>query len=347
MNVLYVGQLWEGGTCVARMRALSACGLTCLPFDTTPYARRFTRIERSILHRANTGRGIWQLNRDLLTRAGAAAFDIVWIDKGVWIYPETLSELRHRAVRRFCVHYTPDAQLVDNRSRHFVRSLALYDLLVTTKAFELDDYKQRGARDVQLVLQGFGPQFRPAAAGLECAPSSNVAFIGHCQPHYADRLRAATLAADGVSVWGQNWPRYAARHAWASAVVKGSGLWGESYPAALRGARIALGLVGKHIPETTTTRSFEIPATGTFMLAERNADHSALFEEGKEAEFFSSDDELADKIRFYLAHDTARQAIARAGRDRSVRSGYSDQNQLKRVLARIFERLGDRTPVAS
>jgi spore maturation protein CgeB len=123
--------------------------------------------------------------------------------------------------------------------------------------------------------------------------------------------------------------------------VQGEGIWGADYPRALRSAKIALGLLSKWIPETTTTRTFEIPATGTFMLAERNDDHAALFEEGKEAEFFASDEELGDKIRFYLANDAARGRIAAAGRARCERSGYSDAHQLRRVLARVGELVGE------
>lgn len=346
MKILYVGQLWQGGTCLTRMQTLAASGNTCIPLDTTPFAQYGSRIERSLLYRANFGRGIRRLNQALQAAAEATHFDILWIDKGVWIYPETLHAMRKRATRTFSVHYTPDAQLVDNQSRHFVQCVPLYDLLVTTKPFELSAYLSIGAREVQLVLQGYGAQFQSAAGGLTSGPSSAVTFVGHYQPHYAERLRAATTATDCLSIWGPNWPRYAARNAWARNAVKGNGLWGESYPAALRGAGIALGLLGKHIPETTTTRTFEIPATGTFMLAERTDDHLALFEEGKEAEFFTSDDELAAKIRFYLAHDAAREAIARAGRERCLRSGYSDQHQLKCVISRICELLGEQPPGA-
>ena len=131
---------------------------------------------------------------------------------------------------------------------------------------------------------------------------------------------------------------------WAQPCVRGDGIWGDRYPIALTCAKIALGLLSKRIPETTTTRTFEIPATGTFMLAERNTDHLAHFEEGKEAEFFTSDDELRDKIRFYLRHDAARIRIAAAGRERCLKSAYSHEHQMRRVFERLRER--NRTAVA-
>ncbi len=342
MRLLYIGQLWKGSTALDRMHALRRLGVDPLGFDTTAFSLAGFRIERSLLFRAQIGRGIIALNRDIQAFASGREFDGIWVDKGVWIWPETLSILKSAAGRRFAVHYTPDAQLLSNRSRHFDNCIPLYDLLVTTKRFELEGYKIAGARDIMLVLQGYGDRFAPVDGISSSDPelSSEVCFIGHCQPHYAARIKAASSVVEGFRVWGPRWPRYARLHAWARPIVQCEGLWGDRYCAALRSTKIALGLLSKVIPETTTTRTFEIPASGVFMLAERNSDHLALFEEAKEAEFFASDEELKDKICFYLANGDARARIAAEGRKRCVKSGYSDQHQLRRVLSRMSELMG-------
>lgn len=341
MRVLYIGQLRPGSTSLARMTCLQRLGLECHPFDVTPFYRMGNRVERSLLARFQIGRGVRALNAQLLRGTHSNAFDIVWIDKGVLIYPETLSVLRSRAAHRFAVHYTPDPQLVHHKSRHFRACIPIYDLAVTTKTFEIDLYKVHGVRDLLLVQQGYGERFAQAAEArtADNGFSYDVCFIGHCEEHYAARLRAATSAAP-AAVWGPGWTRYARRHDWIRPHVKGDGIWGDEYPQALMRSRIALGLLSKQIPETTTTRTFEIPATATFMLAERTADHLALFEEGIEVEFFSSDEEMRDKIRFYIANEAARTTIARAGRQRCLTSGYSDTAQLQRVVDRISAHLG-------
>ncbi len=337
MRILYIGQLWEGGTCVERMRVLEQLGFDILPFDTTPFATAATRIERSLAQRANIGRGISHLNAKLMVLTKEARFDAVWIDKGVWIYPETVTTLRARSERRIAVHYTPDPQILDNRSRHFLQSIPIYDLLVTTKPFELERYRAHHANSILLVLQGYGRQFVPRVpteSDLSCF-SSDVCFIGHCESHYAARMKAVHKETKCIQIWGPRWPRYAQFHPWARPLVRGEGIWGDRYPLALSCAKIAVGLLSKLVPETTTTRTFEIPAIGMFMLAERTPDHLELFEEGEEAQFFADDDELRDKIRFYLGHDAARIQIAAAGRERCLKSGYSVEHQLRRVVEKL------------
>jgi spore maturation protein CgeB len=71
------------------------------------------------------------------------------------------------------------------------------------------------------------------------------------------------------------------------------------------------------------------------MLAERTDDHRRLFEEGREAEFFGSFDELLDKCRHYLEHPEQRCAIAAAGLRRCVDADYSYQARLRQVLAEV------------
>ncbi len=333
MRIFYVGKLWRGTTSLARMETLNDLGHEAVPFDISVFESNASRLVQSIAWRLYAGPMVSAINRALWREAqNLQGIDLIWVDKGVWIYPETLQELKQKT-GAMAIHYTPDSQFWVQRSRYFVAGIPFYDLLVTTKEWEVDAYKRAGAKRVHLTYQGYDSRFYPRTVSEpeRSQYDSDVCFIGHTQPHYAERLKVLSTLGIKLRIWGDQWPAYAKRHSWARGLVS-SGLWGESYPTALACAKIGLGLLGKHIPETSTTRSFEIPATGTFLLAERTELHQQLFEEGKEAEFFSSDDEMIDKAKYYLAHDEARRRIAAAGRARCERSGYSSVELLRRVL---------------
>lgn len=336
-RILYIGQLWQGGTCLERMRLLEGLGCHIVPFDTTPWIAEGSRWGRSLAHRTNWGQPVRGLNH-ALTAFIQTVRDIthIWIDKGRWIYPNTVRFLKEKT-GAIAVHYTPDPQLLHHRSRHFKDCIPLYDLMVTTKSFELSHYKAAGAKQVLMVLQGYDDRFAPCIPSTEAQTElgSDVCFVGHCEGHYARQLQTTRTVTDRLKIWGPQWRRYSRIHSWARKSVVGDGIWGVRYALALASSRIALGLLSKRIPETATTRSFEIPATGVFMLAERTEDHQALFEEGVEAEFFGSEQELAEKIVFYLKHDSLRVKIAAAGHDRCIRSLYHSRFQLERIIRHL------------
>ncbi len=334
MRIFYVGSLRTGLTSLERMKILNGLGYETVPFDISAFTSSASRIVQSVAWRLNAGPVVSKINRVLWREAlNLKGIDLIWVDKGVWIYPETFQYLKE-ATGAQALHYTPDSQILSQRSRHFMASIPLYDLLVTTKEWEVDAYKSAGAKRVFLTYQGYDSRFYPRTVQEpeRSQYDSDVCFIGHRQPHYAQRLKALSTIGVKLRIWGDAWPAYANSHPWAKGLVS-PGLWGESYPVALACAKIGLGLLGKHIPETSTTRTFEIPATGTFLLAERTALHQQLFEEGKEAEFFSSDEEMIDKVKFYVAHDKARRRIAAAGRARCERSGYSCVDLFRQILA--------------
>ncbi|MEO6982634.1 MAG: glycosyltransferase, partial [Edaphobacter sp.] len=81
-------------------------------------------------------------------------------------------------------------------------------------------------------------------------------------------------------------------------------------------------------------KSFEIAACGGFLLAERSQGHMQRFREDEEAVFFTTLDELVQKIRRYLPDEPARQRIAAAGTLRADRDGYHNDHQVSLILER-------------
>jgi spore maturation protein CgeB len=114
-------------------------------------------------------------------------------------------------------------------------------------------------------------------------------------------------------------------------------LAGEEYGRAVAATKINLCFLRKENRDLQTTRTMEIPACGAFMLAERTDEHLALFREGIEADFFSSNEELIRKAKYYLQHDDERVRIAAAGRARCLSSGYDNHSRLGWMIERVLE----------
>jgi glycosyltransferase involved in cell wall biosynthesis len=338
MKILYIGGLFRGSTGLERKKVLEKLGHSIIPFDTDPYVRNRNRIELSFTHRLAWGPAIWSLNRDAVKFAQKAEYDLVWVSKGTWIFPSTVESFK-KSGKATIVHFTPDSQLFLNRTRYFIQSIPVYDVLITSKPWELDNYRNCGARRVVNIPQGVNLElFKPYNISEQKYDRlrSDVCFIGRCESHYRHCIKVIYNTGVKLAVWGP-WQRYFWVCPSLKKVVRGRGIWHEDYAKAICCAKIGLGLLSKLFPETATTRTFEIPACGTFLLAERTDEHLGYFEEGKEAEFFASDEEMQDKIKYYLAHDEEREKIARAGLARCFKSGYSIESRIQQCLDAIFE----------
>jgi spore maturation protein CgeB len=112
---------------------------------------------------------------------------------------------------------------------------------------------------------------------------------------------------------------------------------GQEYVEVICRSKISLGFVSSSNRDQYTMRTFEIPACNGFLLAQRTDRHMELFIEGKEAEFFESTEECADKINFYLEHESARKRIADGGYNRCLKSDYSLNRSLSLALLTVHK----------
>ena len=136
MKVLYVGHYMPG--CTTRMRGeylkalLQPEEFRVVDIDI-PIAETFP-IFRPIGWRFKFGPFIRNINEYAEKQIqDRNEFDLVWIDKGVFIRPQFLEKLKSSS--NTMVHFTPDTAFTHNQSELFYKALLLYDNCITTKSF--------------------------------------------------------------------------------------------------------------------------------------------------------------------------------------------------------------------
>lgn len=274
----------------------------------------------------------------LVEAANQAAFELLWLEKAIFIDAQTLRTLRGRHPDMRIVGFAPDDMNArHNQSRQFVESLQLYHHFFTTKSYNIAELRGLGCPDVRFVGNGYDERFfRPVSIRSSAIAElgGDVGFIGTFEMERGSMIRALAEAGFSVRVWGGDWHKLGRTPE--SLVLEHKPLYWDSFSRAVSSFRINLNFLRKKNRDLQTTRSVEIPACGGFMLAERTDEHLSLFEEGVEAEYFSSPEELVEKCRYYLANESKRRRIAQAGYERCVKSGYSNQRRLQAVFESVF-----------
>lgn len=329
-TIFYVGPLAKPGTCRQRLEAIRRLGYKVYTFDTSPIfwalGQPFEGIGRRL--KCYDLRGV---NRQIVRKAHAISPWLVWVDKGLTISKTTIGTIKAMGAKS--VHYSPDDYMNPiNQSGKLSSALTAYDLVVTTKSYNVAELEEFGVSRVKFIDNAYDPSSHApidearALLDYRC----DIAFIGAYEQERMQSMIYLLEKGYHVTMWTPKWPIGYAKPL--KLDLREGYLNEKEYAKVISASKINLAFLRKVNRDLQTTRSIEIPACGGFMLAERTQEHMNLFEEGREAEFFSSDQELVDKVAYYLSHDTERKGIAQNGRARCVNSGYSNDDRISEVL---------------
>ncbi|WP_373161993.1 glycosyltransferase [Bacteroides uniformis] len=340
LHILSIGGfsgLGESNTCLQRNRILQTFGevdqvdTTAVPFNL--WYRSCNKLFQWGLPISLPD--LCGANKQIKEKIHRNKYDIIWIDKGIIINEDSFIAIKKYAPQAKLIGYSPDYMCArHNQTKAFLASLKFYDVYVTTKSYSVDELKILGCKDVYFVGNSYQEGFhRPyvLTADEQKKYGCAVGFIGAWEKERSDSI--IYLAENGIKIiiWGsKEWEDICTCHE--NIEFRGKELLDETYCKAICGCKISLCFLRKINLDLQTTRSVEIPACGSFMLAERTKEHLAMFEEGKEAAYFSSDKELLEKCRYYLTHEEERKQIAAAGHERCTNSGYSNYDRIRAII---------------
>ncbi|AHM58648.1 hypothetical protein D770_01870 [Flammeovirgaceae bacterium 311] len=334
MKVLYIGQYQTGSTSRMRGEKLKKL-LTPTSFDIIdtyiPFINE-SRLFRSLGFRHKIGPLIRSINRYIEERL-SGNYDFVWVDKGIFITPETTNRIR--TLTYHLVHFTPDPAFMFHNSRLFERSLALYDFAVTTKSFELTHYERLlDKTKIILATQGYDKNVHKPVVDFH-EKKEGLVFIGH---HEVEReVLILHLLNHGVKVAlaGIKWENFVKKNNHNHYLTYlGPSIYQDAYVKTLSAYQFGLGLLSKWIPEKHTTRTLEIPACGTALLTERNEETKSFYKED-EVIFFDTHFELVEKIKYYQTNLQELEALTQRGNVCVTKQGYDYESILHRILQQI------------
>jgi hypothetical protein len=358
LKIIYIGDLNYGATALMRFNALKKIGHDVYGINSSQNFSHniFTKVMSRILWRLGSPVDFINLNSNLIDIFENVNPDLVWVDKGQLLRRRTIQRLRKISSKTQFVHYNPDDPFGSfgmSSWRYFLEALSSYDFHFVPRNENIEEYESYGAKKVLYIFPsrgfdreihalhmsvvrdfpawGYDPnihQPQKTKKKILASFTADVGFLGAFENDRAEHI--LYLAKRGIKIRiPKNWP---AKYMHENLLLSPYDVIGKDYSMALSCFKICLCFLRKGNRDKHTSRSIEIPAGGNFLLAERTNEHQALFEEDKEAVFFSTPEELYEKVKFYIKNEKSRIKIAQAGQARCHISGYDYVTRMKKMI---------------
>lgn len=345
------GEIYE----LAWFKALRDLGIHAELFDTHSYIPRNLagRLEQRYL----IGPHIGKVNRMVVERIREMRPDVAHFYQGHHYTAETIAQVA-KITFTSGLHCDDPFGRPDRREyRHLTKALPNYDGYHVFRQCNVDEAAAYGVKRVRVLTMYYIPWMHYPCLLSESEQrdfGSDVVFAGHMEPD----LRIECLSR--VARAGLNCRIFGGKAEWRSALPHDVyqtvqpifHVRGADYRLAICASKIGACFFSKWNRDQYTTRSWEIPACGVFLLSERTPAMQEFYREGKEAEFFEGPEEFIDKVQFYLRNDAARRQIAATGYARVVTSGNDIYSRMRQWLADVTEwrdekQLESKLPVTS
>lgn len=348
LRILATAETWHGANSYSYARGFRRAGhSTSVVAEEWFIAAGWRSTPLKVLRRALWPLIVKEFNAALVREAELLRPHLLFVFKGYIVTPATIEAVQKLGA--VAINLWPDVSVMTHGPL-IPRTLPAYDWVFTTKTFGIVDMRrQLGVERASFIPHGFDPEVhRPMTldAGDFDRYACDVSFIGTWSPKKQRLLeRLAQHRPDlRLRVWGHQWQPAEPS---LGAAIMGRGVLGAEYAKAIAASKINLGILsevraGASDGDRITSRTFQIPAAGGFMLHESSDEIDQYFVDGAECATFSDGDDMADKVGFYLAHDDERRRVAAAGRARCLASGHSIDDRVATVVAKARELLAGR-----
>lgn len=306
MNILVYGNDWENSLGRMVYRA----------FDELGNRVRFVNDIDHTWFSFQKTRGSKDCKVDLLKEAKDFLPDLIFIIKGSELDRKFLNKLSE--FTDCLINWYPDNPFEKGsepiRDENFLDAVQAYDIILTWSSQLIPKLEEEGAGKVERLPFAYDPKFHsPSEAVPEY--SCDVAFIGGWdkkRQHHLERLLDFDLQVRG-DAW--RWRTFNLR---LQRKIKGSTVKGPEYGKAISSAKIVINILRDQNEnvEGHNMRTFEVPATQSLQVTTRTSGQKEFFPEGDSCVMFDNEDELREKISYYLQNEEERNNVAMSGYDK-------------------------------
>lgn len=288
-------------------------------------------LSRSLLQRASW-RLAWQIrartaNQKLVETAKQFQPDLTFVVFPLLMQPNTIKALKKNGL--VFVFFTDNP--LDNHHTHtnvwVTQGLYLWDAIFIWSQQLVKQICALGITNV--FYHPFCSDTKHHYPQRQNNPDYDVAFIGNWDDSCKREKYLKAISNYRLGIWGSKYWQTNCKEAMVGRLHKGMCSY-EEIPQILGSAKIGLNILRPQNEMGHNIRTFEIPVSGTLMLSEKNSELLDLFAEDREAVYFSSSEELRQKVAYLLKDSNAIKSIAKAGYKKALKHTISQRiNDIK------------------
>lgn len=235
-------------------------------------------------------------------------YNAIIIIKGNHIFPISIYLARFYCKKSPIISWSLDNMIKKHNSSFFFRySIPLYDIIYTTKSNTINLFKNLKSRRVEFITQAFS-KFEHYPDDYSKDYDYGILFIGSPEDDRIEKLKFLSEKNIKVNVFGNGWEKYDLKN-YSNIKIHNRPLLDSDFRKSISSSKISLNFLRKINDDIHTSRTFEIPACGGFMISERSNEHSEFFTEDNEAVYFDGSEELYQKVLLYLDNEKLREKI--------------------------------------
>jgi spore maturation protein CgeB len=263
--------------------------------------------------------------------------EIIIILKGLYITPEDVYAMR--ASGAWVVNINHDDFFSQNNNNWSViqrGAIPAYNHIFTTRLVNVEEVRPHNT-NVEFFPFAYYPRIHrpvPIPKSEQKRWNVDVVFIGTWERERCQLLEyLVTRVPARYAIYGSQWDKVRRRSPLKPFLHRKTIVM-DDMAKAISGAQLSLAFLRKENRDDYTQRTFEIPACGGVLLAERTPMHKTIYKEGKEAEFFdpTSPNELTQKVSRLLDDKQHQEALRRKGRAALLQQRHTYRDRMDYLL---------------
>jgi len=335
-SILFIGALNENGNEFRKSIAIDKLVDHVDFIDTEQYINPSNKIRYWLTFHYQYSVFLDKLNQAILSQLQEQKYDLVWFEKPIFIYSETLEYIRSKNI--VSVSYNPDNAFGPRKDgcwRLYLENLDLFSHHLIPRRSNYHDIRSRSTAKIFFMPFSFDQNIHFKESNLK--KDLDVTFIGTPHDQRIEFLyELSKNSSVNINIFSAEWRKFEAKLSKNSNVNINNSIYGIDYREVINRSRIMLGFMTQSNFDEYSRRSFEISACGSFLLSQRSNFQKRFFRENKEAVYFDDVSECADKINYFLDHPEQRRAIEISGYRRVKELNFNNDYLLKRILNKIF-----------